>query len=120
MSTPPTMTKKLAICRDASVPARARAETAAFVAAEVPLDAIPVFEQIIQEADYGREKKKEEEEEERSPLVRAVFMRPCDIAGKLYAAVAAPQGETYLPCKEAPLEGREMGDPVLIDTKSSR
>ena len=120
MSDPATLVKRLEVCRNTAIPVRARAETAAMLTAELPLDAIPMLEQVFKEADFGREKMKEEAEENRAPLLRATFMGRCQVAGKLYAALATPGGDTYLPCKEAMLAELKMGDPVLIDTKTSR
>jgi DNA polymerase III delta prime subunit len=120
MSTTATLAKQLEICRNSSIPVQGRAETMALLIAEMPLDAIPALTQVFTEADYGRAKLKEEEDENRAPLVRAIYMQTCQVGNKFYAALATPQGETYLPCKEDQLSELRMGDPVLIDTKTSR
>jgi ATP-dependent 26S proteasome regulatory subunit len=115
-----TLVKKLEICRNPAIPSRARAETAAMVAAEAPVDVIGFFDQIFKEADFGREKMKEESEENRVPLVRGTFMGAYQVAGKYYAAMATPAGESYLPCKETQVAELKFGDSVLINTKTSR
>ena len=120
MSTAANLAKSLETCRNTAIPVRARAETFALLTAEMPLDAIPIAEQIFKEADFGRKKMQEEEDEERAPLVRATFMQTCQVGRRCYAALATSAGETYLPCKEEQLADLRIGDPVLIDTKTSR
>ena len=120
MSDPATLVKRLEVCRNTAIPVRARAETAAMLTAELPLDAIPMLEQVFKEADIGREKMKEEAEENRAPLQRVTFIGPCQVSGKPFAAVATPSGDTYLPCQEQQLADLKTGDPVLIDTKTAR
>jgi hypothetical protein len=114
------LAKGLETCRNTAIPARARAQNFVMLTAEMPLDAIPLTEQLLVEADYGRERMKEEAEENRAPLVRAIYLQTCQVAGRFYAALATPTGETYLPCKEGQLADLKTGDPVLIDTKTTR
>lgn len=106
------------IVEETKLDPQARAETLAYVVAEMGLDTVPMLTGLIQQADLGRKKKSDDTD--RPPLQPMRFFKSVNVNGQPYAVVTGAQGSMYLPCADKDVDGLEFGDRILVDQKNGK
>lgn len=111
----------LEMVQNTAVPPKQRAQAITYLVHELGLDTVSQgLEQLIVEADEGRQLKLKQEEEERTPLSPETFIGSIDEGLLPMAAITNGPTDIYLPCKPDEIEGLECGDSVLVDPRKGR
>jgi hypothetical protein len=112
----------LAAIRDTGIPAADRSDVLIFNVCENGLDFRRSVEQLVAEADLGRELKKQAEAMGKSALASERFLGTfrSQATSALYAMVTRGQGHICLPAKDEEAEPLQVGDSVLVDVKQER
>jgi hypothetical protein len=111
----------LKVMQEDGLSASDRGDMLIFNVCEHGIDYRKTIQQLIGEADEGRELKKKLDAQGKNPLISERFLGSfkCS-AGHAYAMVTRGQTNVCLPADPEKVEQYRFGDPVLVDVKQER